>query len=113
MTGPEQFRQYTDQVLFGLKADEQLKHRILQKAAETGQPEKKSFFRRPVPVLCSMVAVLVLCVFLLNGQKPVSSDPAAEINTFAAGQTVYTDASLQSSLAMELVRGIASSAVAE
>ena len=61
----ERLPEYTDSILHGLTADQALKHRILKEAAE--QPKKKNILLfHAVPVLCSMIAVLLFAVVLLN-----------------------------------------------
>lgn len=77
----------SDQALHGLQADEALKARILTAALSDEKPSPR--FRRSVrliPVLLSSVAVLVLCVFLLNGKKPLSpQEQSPLIQSFSAG----------------------------
>ena len=80
----ERLPEYTDSILHGLTADQELKHRILKKASE--QPEKKNHFLfRTVPVLCSVIAVLLFAVLLLNELKPVPVSDQGEMTVFAAG----------------------------
>ena len=69
----------TDQVLGGLKADENLKHRILLSAA-SASPAKKKAPLRTVVALCSLsVLLILLCVFALNAK------PAGDIHVIPAG----------------------------
>ena len=83
MKNLDQLHEVTDKALWGLTADESLKYRILQKAAMTG-PEKSSRpGRRFIPVLCSSVALLLVCLFAVNGLKPVVP---ADMKVFPAGQ---------------------------
>lgn len=92
----ERLPEYTDSILHGLTADQALKHRILKEAAE--QPKKKNILLfHAVPVLCSMIAVLLFAVVLLNELKPVSGSDQGEMTVFAAGsnqtaspETVYS-----------------------
>ena len=61
----------TDHVLYGLKADDHLKHRILLSAAAPKSDRKYPF--RTVVALCSLsVLLILLCVFAL--QKKTTGD---------------------------------------
>ena len=80
----EDLRRVTDNTLHGLIADDSLKFRILQKAAQSGQDSRKRAFR-PVPVLCSLIALLVVAVVALSTLKPVAPSNPGEMNVFAAG----------------------------
>ena len=81
----EQLRQITDNTLYELKADETLKFRILQKAVDPSKCSGRSV--RVVPMLCSLLAVLLICVFALNTLHSVPSVGPGEINVFAAGKS--------------------------
>ena len=84
MIKPEELRSATENVLSGLTADESLKFRILQKAASDTQ--NKHIYRfSPVPVLCSVLAVLIISIIALNTVKPVDPTNPGEMNVFAAG----------------------------
>ncbi len=94
MTKLEKMPQITDQVLHGLVADEGLKHRIVQKAASLPAEEERrnSSFRLAPVLLCSLVAVMILAVFLLNGLQstelePIHSFPAGSVTTEEAVET--------------------------
>ena len=80
----EDLRQVTDHALYGLTADESLKFRILQKAAQPSGVHQKRVFHT-VPVLCSLIALLLIAVVALNSIKPVVPSTPGEINVFAAG----------------------------
>lgn len=84
MSRIEELRQVTDQTLYALTADESLKYRILKKAAENVQSKNKSV--RPIPVLCTACAVLMLIILMLNNLNPVSNE-LGDMNVFAAGST--------------------------
>jgi len=80
----ENLPEYSDNILNGLTADQSLKHRILTKAAE--QPEKKNnLLLHTVPVLCSLIAVLLVAVVMLNELKPVPVSDQDDMTVFAAG----------------------------
>lgn len=68
MSKLENLPEVSGRVLSELKADERMKNQILQKAkgGAASEPERSRWFR-PVPVLCSVAAVMVLFVALLNG----------------------------------------------
>ena len=80
----EELRDVTDTVLAGLTADESLKHKILQRAAEYSDESSMRSFR-PLPVLCSVITVLLVAVCLLNSLHPVTPAGSVEMNVFAAG----------------------------
>lgn len=85
MNNPENLREVSEKVLYGLTADDSLKMRILQKAADTPSRSRGSF--RFIPSLCSAMAVLMLILVLLNGIQPVNPSSSVEINVFSAGST--------------------------
>lgn len=84
MKKPEDLREVSDQVLHGLTADDSLKFRILQQAAEGKGKELRHGFH-PLPVFCTAVAALLIAVLVLNSLKPVDPASPAEMNVFAAG----------------------------
>ena len=75
----------TDHVLHELTADESLKFRIMQTAAQGSVKKTGRSSFHPVPILCSVIAVLLLTVFALNGMKPVDPYKPGNLNVFAAG----------------------------
>ena len=85
MSRLEQLRQISDNTLHDLKADDVLKFRILREAA--GQINRGKNLSRFVPVVCTALAVLLICVLALNTLQPVPSAVPGEINAFAAGNT--------------------------
>ena len=90
----ENLPEVTDRALNGLTADEVLRLRIMKAALR----EKKSFagFRslRVIPVLLSSVALMILCVFLLNGKKPLLPDEEQHlIHSFSAGNSSFSEVS--------------------
>ena len=86
MRNPEELPKVTEQTLYGLVADDSLKYRILQKAADpSGQSGRKAF--RTVSVLCTALAVLLAAVLSLNTLQAVPSGGPGEINVFAGGGT--------------------------
>lgn len=86
MSRPEDLRQAAENTLYSLTADESLKFRILQSAAElSGKPSRS--FPRTVPVLCTVLAVLLIAVVSLNTLQAVQNTDPANINVFAAGMT--------------------------
>lgn len=103
----ENLREETESALYGLTADDSLKYRILQKAAQTPIEEKKRIFR-PFPVLCSVLAVLLLLTVALNQVRPLSTVEAGDITVFAAGRkeegstSVFSNISASEIVSMEL-----------
>ena len=93
MSKPEQLRRITDNTLYGLVADDALKHRILRKAAEQDHVYTGRHFHA-VPALCTVLAVLLIAVLALNTLKPVSSSGPGEIIAFTAGNTHSQSASV-------------------
>ena len=86
MSRPEDLRQAAENTLYGLKADDALKFRILQKAAESSVKPHRGL-NRTVPVLCTVLAALLIAVVALNSLQAVPSGGPGEINVFAAGMT--------------------------
>lgn len=84
MKKPEDLAEVTENVLYGLAADDSLKQRILQRAAEHTGTERKRVFH-PVPVFSSVIFVLIIAAVLLNGLPPVVPAQPAEMKVFAAG----------------------------
>ena len=84
MNKPEELRAITENTLHELTADDSLKFRILQAAADTKQA-KPGKALRPVSAVCISMAVLLLSVFALNKINPVSSAGPVNIHSFIAG----------------------------
>ena len=84
MSKPEELRLVAENTLKGLTADDSLKFRILQKAAGETASERRRFMR-PVPVLCSVLAVMLVAVLALNTLQAVPSAEPGNINSFTAG----------------------------
>ena len=103
----ENLREETESALYGLTADDSLKYRILQKAAQTPIEETKRNFR-PFPVLCSVLAVLLLLTVALNQVRPLSTIEAGDITVFAAGRkeegstSVFSNIEASDIISMEL-----------
>ena len=84
MNNPENLRDITEKVLYGLTADDSLKHRILQQVSQqTVKSEKKPFYL--IPAFCTVLAALLITVFALNGLPAVNPAVPGEINVFTAG----------------------------
>ena len=84
----ENLPEVTDRALDGLKADESLKSKILNAAIHEQKPSyPHKQFRYLAPVLLSSVAVMILCIFLLNGKEPVISEDQHLIHSFTAGNS--------------------------
>ena len=81
----EDLRHETDSALYGLTADDSLKYRILQKAAQTSVNKKQRM--HPFPILCSVLALLLLMLVGLNQIRPLSPVTPGEMTVFAAGGT--------------------------
>ena len=86
MSRPEDLRQAAENTLYGLKADDALKFRILQKAAVSSVKPQRSL-NRTFPVLCTVLAALLIAVVALNSLQAIPSGGPGEINVFAAGMT--------------------------
>ena len=83
----ENLPEITDRALDGLKADESLRTKILNAAIQDEKRYTHKQIRHLAPVLLSSVAVMILCIFLLNGKKPVPSDEQHLIHSFTAGNS--------------------------
>ena len=76
----------TNRALSELKADLSMKNRILMKAKSNASPEKRIISVSPIPVLCSVMAVMILFVALLNKTPSVTNDnDPGNLVVFAAG----------------------------
>ena len=84
MSDPAKLREASEKVLYGLRADDTLKQKILMKAAAGGDTGSRRAFR-PLPVFCGVVAALLVAVIALNGLEPAVPAGSVEINVFAAG----------------------------
>ena len=84
MNNLKDLRAVTDKVLYGLTADDSLKHRILQQASQQEQKSEKKPFHL-IPVLCSVLTFLLITSVVLNRLQPVSPTVPGEINVFTAG----------------------------
>jgi len=86
MSRPEDLRQAAENMLYGLKADDTLKYRIIQKASV--QPKSQMHLPlRAAPVLFTVLTVFLIAVIGLNSIQSVSSAVPGEIKAFAAGKT--------------------------
>lgn len=88
MIQPEDLRSATERVLHNLKADESLKHRIIEKTVSANVPAPRSSFK-PVAVLCGILAAFLLVISAINGIQPLS-DPGG-ISMFTAGNQTSKD----------------------
>ena len=81
----ENLPEVTDRALDGLKANHQLKTKILNASLREEKPFV--FKKRPalIPVALSCVALMVICVFLLNGKMALHSEKQPLIHSFTAG----------------------------
>lgn len=84
MKNPEELREISDKVLFGLTADDSLKQRILQNAVSAGSTSSRKLFH-PIPAFCTVVAMLLITVGVLNSIRPVDPAATVEMNVFSAG----------------------------
>lgn len=75
----EQLPEITDSVLSGLRADDALKHRILQKAVDTPAPAETRSSRRPLVALLSLSAAMIAVFVLLGTVSPVSRDSSLSV----------------------------------
>ena len=80
----ENLPEITELALDGLRVDDVLKTRILNTSLQQDKPSGKQL--RFIPVLLSSVALMILCVFLLNGKKPLLPEEEQHlIHSFSAG----------------------------
>ena len=84
MKNPEELREVSEKVLFGLTADDSLKQRILQNAVSAGRTSSRKLFS-PVPAFCTVIAMLLITVGVLNSIRPVDPAATVEMNVFSAG----------------------------
>ena len=90
----ENLPEVTDRALNGLKADEVLRLRIMKAALQEKKQSSGFISFRVVPVLLSSVALMILCVFLLNGKKPLLPEEEQHlIHSFSAGDSSFSDVS--------------------
>ena len=88
----EKLPEATEKALGSLKADDALKYRILKAAAETGEKKRKTALR-PVILVLSVAAVMVLALSLFSLNRP-DSDNLPEISHFTAGVSSKAEALL-------------------
>lgn len=91
MSKLDQLPQISAHVLNGLRADENLKSRIYQKAAQTDAASSRTAPRRRTLIaLCSLSAVMIAVFVLLGALSPdrrMSDSPAAvQMQTVSAGE---------------------------
>jgi len=108
----ENLPEITELALDGLRADDVLKTRILNTSLQQDKLSGKQL--RFIPVLLSSVALMILCVFLLNGKKPLLPEEEQHlIHSFSAGNSVsetiafneFTDIDPDTIESMELTPG--------
>ena len=77
MSKLEQLPQITEQLLDGLRADDVLKHRIYQKAAQNDDNRSFRLSRRGAIIALSGLSAVMVAVFVLLGHLPSSGNPEA------------------------------------
>lgn len=87
MINPENLHQATEKALFNLTADESLKQRILEKAAGYQHVSRKRRILTSIPAFCTVMAVLMIVLTVINGLKPVDPASSVDINVFSAGSS--------------------------
>ena len=88
MNSLEKLPEITERALDGLRADESLKIRILNASLQKEMPSGYGRSLRFVPVLLSSVALMIICVFLLNAKKPLlPNEDQHLIHSFSAGSS--------------------------
>lgn len=85
MSRLDQLSQITDHVLDGLRADDSLKHRIYQKAAQSDISSSRRLSRRGTIIALSAVSAVMIAVFVLLGQ--ISSSGPTTDNSAAVSRT--------------------------
>jgi hypothetical protein len=83
----ENLPEATEKALACLRATDSLKSKIINEALQEKKTFKKKKDKYLVPVLLSSVALLIFCVFLLNGKKSLSLDEHQLIYSFTAGSS--------------------------
>ena len=85
MSKLDRLPEYTESILYDLTAGQDLKQRILNTAADDSENKKRGLLFHPVPVLCSLVAVLLIVAVFINGLKPVVVPDEGQMMVFTAG----------------------------
>ena len=86
MSRLEQLPEITEHVLSGLRAGDDLKHRIYQQAAGLSDAPKKKMSRLPLAALCAISAVMVAVFILLSRVTPLNGSSAQTGQTMSATQ---------------------------
>lgn len=86
MSRPEELRSATENTLHDLIADDALKFRILQKAAQQ-KTAGKTYGFPAIPVFCSVLAVLLITVVALNSLQAVPDAGPGDLISFTAGNS--------------------------
>ena len=86
----EQLPEITDSVLSGLRADDVLKHRILQKAVETPSTARRLSSRRPLVALLSLSVAMIAVFVALGTLHPLSVDSQIS-DVSASTQDTFSD----------------------
>ena len=105
MNNLNEFREVTEKALYGLTADDSLKHRILQQTAQESVPP----VRRPLSLISvcgAVLAILLIAVVALNNLQPVSPATPGEINVFTAGSETASAPSAGNFIPLPLERDI-------
>ena len=90
MSRLDQLPEITDHVLSGLRADDSLKYRIYQKAAEQSGERARKSSRLPLAALCAISAVMIALFVILNPMISRNADgsrdvTAGQMHTILAG----------------------------
>ncbi len=84
----ENLPEITDRALDGLRADDTLKTKIINAVLHDEKPIRVGKPLRFISVLLASLSVMLLCVFLLNGKKPLLPEEEKDlIRSFSAGNS--------------------------
>ncbi len=100
MIQPEDLYSATEHVLCNLKADESLKHRIIEKSVSSNVNKSRSSFK-PVAVFCGILGLFLVMISVINSIQPLS-DPGG-ISMFTAGNQTSKDISEKQILNMDIL----------
>ena len=100
MIQPEDLYSATEHVLCNLKADESLKHRIIEKSVSSNVNKSRSSFK-PVAVFCGILGLFLVMISVINSIQPLS-DPGG-ISMFTAGNQMSKEISEKQILNMDIL----------
>jgi hypothetical protein len=91
----DHFREMTDRTLFGLKAGDEIKQRIIQNALSASETNSSVRFRRMIPLLISLSVAMIMLFFFAGTIPAWNGSVEPQIISISAGSAHKTSIALK------------------